>query len=77
MVSGGARDGGIRIASTEIYSDNAWRVAGALPRTMWGMSAATINNRFLLFGNVASCHKNEILNHRWKGWLRSEQYIGV
>ena len=56
VVSGGATlyngNGGIRISSTEIYSDNAWRVVGALPRTMWGMSAATINNRFLLFGNI-------------------------
>ena len=62
VVSGGATlyngNGGIRISSTEIYSfsDNAWRVAGALPRTMWGMSAATINNRFLLFGNIQTIY---------------------
>ena len=54
LVTGGATlyngNGGIRIASTEIYSDNAWRTVGNLPSTMWGMSAATFDNRVLVFG---------------------------
>ena len=39
--------------STEVYSfrANAWTEAGKLPVRMWGMRAATINNRVLLFGN--------------------------
>ena len=42
---------GIRIDSTEIYSDNAWTFVGKLPETMWGMSATSLNNKVLLFGN--------------------------
>ena len=47
-------NGGIRISSTEIYSDNTWRFAGNLPNTMWGMSAVTFNNRVLVFGTIQS-----------------------
>ena len=42
---------GIRIDSTEVYSDNAWSFVGKLPATMWGMSATSLNNKVLLFGN--------------------------
>ena len=58
LVTGGATlingNGGIRISSTEIYSDNTWRFAGNLPNTMWGMSAVTFNNRVLVFGTIQS-----------------------
>ena len=48
MVTGGHRE----IDSTEIFSDNIWRtVAAKLPVLMYGLSAATINNRVLAFGN--------------------------
>ena len=56
VVSGGVMtyngNTGIRLSSTEIYSNNVWRFAGALPETMWGMSAASINNKLLLFGKI-------------------------
>ena len=42
---------GIRIDSTEVYSDNAWRFVGKLPATIWGMSSTSFNNKVLLFGN--------------------------
>ena len=42
---------GIRIDSTEVYSDNAWRFVGKLPATIWGMSSTSLNNKVLLFGN--------------------------
>ena len=42
-----------RLDSTEVYSfrTNAWTEAGNLPVRIYGMRAATVNNRVLLFGN--------------------------
>ena len=58
LVTGGATlyngNGGIRISSTEVFSDNTWRFAGNLPNTMWGMSAVAFNNRVLVFGTKQS-----------------------
>merc|ERR1711934_1074409 len=70
VVSGGVGDGGTLMSSTEIYSDSAWRNAGALPQTMWGMSAATINNRFLLFGGNGGSDLDNILefNPETESW---------
>ena len=42
---------GIRIDSTEIYSDDTWTFKGKLPETMWGMSAASLDNKVFVFGN--------------------------
>ena len=51
IVTGGYRSG--NLDSTEIYSfrDNVWSVSGKLPARIWGLRAATINKRVLLFGN--------------------------
>ena len=51
IVTGGYSGG--YIDTTEIYSfrDNVWTEAGPLPAGIYGMRAATINNRVLLFGN--------------------------
>ena len=49
MVAGGAES--TILDSTEVYQDNEWRtVSGKLPRAMYDMKAATINERILLFG---------------------------
>ena len=54
LVTGGVTiykgNGGIRISSSEVYSDNVWRFVGKLKETMYGMSATTLNNKVLLFG---------------------------
>jgi len=74
VVSGGVftfnGNPGIRISSTEIYSDNAWRLAGNLPETMWGMSAASINNKLLLFGGSNGSDQNRIIefNPETESW---------
>ena len=56
MVTGGITihngNPGIRVGSTEIYSNNAWRFAGNLPATMWGMSAVSFDNKILVFGKI-------------------------
>ena len=50
MVIGGY--GGNALDSTEILSDNAWRiVTGKLPLGMYSMSAVNINNRIQTYGN--------------------------
>ena len=50
MVTGGY--GGGYLDSTEIFSDNVWRMVTAkLPSPMQGLRVATINNRVLAFGN--------------------------
>ena len=54
MVTGGLGDWGGRsfLDSTEIFSDNVWRIVAAkLPRPMNSLRVATINNRVLAFGN--------------------------
>ena len=59
MVFGGYGKGGIAKSSTEIYSysDDSWRFAGNLPSTIWGMSAASLNNKLLLFGEIQGVTK--------------------
>ena len=44
---------GIRVDSTEVYSDDTWTIleTGKLPETMWGMSAASLDNKVFVFGN--------------------------
>ena len=44
---------GIRIDSTEIYSDDTWSILenGKLPETMWGMGSTSFDNKVLVFGN--------------------------
>ena len=50
MVVGGT-EGFTRLDTTEVYQDNEWRtVSGKLPRAMYDMKAATINEKILLFG---------------------------
>ena len=55
--------------NTEIYQDNVWRTASALPfsRNLYSASAITFNNRVLLFGNDENCRYiqkniNRVLN---------------
>ena len=55
MVTGGYSytDGGVNLDTTETLSSDglAWTSAGArLPRPMGGLSAATIDDRILIFG---------------------------
>ena len=53
MVVGGT-EGFTRLDTTEVYQDNEWRtVSGKLPRTLFGMAVATINDQIILFG---ICH---------------------
>ena len=55
LVSGGITiyngNPGIRIDSTEVYSDNAWTVVGPLEKTIWGMGSTSFDNKVLAFGN--------------------------
>ena len=51
MTGGATLVGGIRIDSTEVYSDNTWTFKGKLPETMWGMSATSLDNKVFVFGN--------------------------
>ena len=54
MVTGGyLLSGPGHLDSTEILSDNIWRiVAGKLPEPTYGMKLANIDNRILMFGNI-------------------------
>ena len=50
MVVGGD-DGSTLLDTTEVYQDNEWRtVSGKLPRKLFGMGVATINDKIILFG---------------------------
>ena len=52
MVTGGLVAGpGAENYNTEIYEDNAWRTASALPLWLWAGRAITLNNVVLHFGN--------------------------
>ena len=52
MVVGGS--GPPLLDTTEVYQDNEWRtVSGKLPRKLYGMAVATINDKIILFG---ICH---------------------
>ena len=55
MVAGGiAANGFTTLDSTEVYQDNDWRtVSGKLPRAIYDMEAAVINDKIILFG---ICH---------------------
>ena len=49
MVAGGFGS----ILLTEVYQDNDWRtVSGKLPRSIYAMEAAVINDKIILFGNI-------------------------
>ena len=55
LVTGGVDPNTQLISSTEVYhpSDGEWReVPGALPRPMTSVGVVTLNNRFLLFGEI-------------------------
>ena len=53
LVTGGLMKSGDPTDNTEIYQDSAWRTASALPfkYNNWGVSAITLKNRVLVFGN--------------------------
>ena len=53
LVTGGLMKSGDPTDSTEIYQDNVWRTASALPfkYSNWGVSAITLKNRVLVLGN--------------------------
>ena len=53
LVSGGTTTGhGSSVDSTEIFDPSlgSWKAGAALPSPFYGLSAATIDNRVLLFG---------------------------
>ena len=56
LVTGGIHYGSVT-DNTEIYDDDAWRTASALPfsQRVVSASAITLNNRVLLFGNDKNC----------------------
>ena len=50
LVTGG-RDGSDRLDSTEILEDKNWRtITASLPSARYGFSAASIDNKILVFG---------------------------
>ena len=53
MVTGGLSYSNNNMDTTEIFSNNIWRiVAGKLPVPMQSLSIATISDRVLLFGKI-------------------------
>ena len=53
MITGGQYDGA-ELDSTELYdpSTGHWRMSGALPYARYGLRAATVDNRVLVFGET-------------------------
>ena len=53
MVTGG-HAGSSYLDTSDVYQDNEWRtVSGKLPRAIYDMEAAVINDKIILFG---ICH---------------------
>ena len=51
MVAGGYSGSWPGLDTTEVYKDNEWRtVSGKLPRAIYAMEAAVINDKIILFG---------------------------
>ena len=66
MVTGGRLDG-VDLDSTELYdpSTGHWRMSGPLPSARYGLRAATVDNRVLVFGETINNknHLSPIYNH--------------
>ena len=64
MVTGGRHDG-VDLDSTELYdpSTGHWRMSGALPSARYGLRAATVDNRVLVFGETLNEASLSLYNH--------------
>ena len=57
--------GGGELDSTELYdpSTGHWRMSGALPSARYGLRAATVDNRVLVFGETLNEASLSLYNH--------------